>query len=75
MLQVSVQKIADHKWVIRDANGRGFADVIDLYKRADVKIKYEPEFWSTRRQAQARLTEIAEMAAKRTGGAYEMVGR
>lgn len=72
-IRVSVQKIRDGKWIIRNADGRGFSDVLDLYGRADLKFKYQPQSFLTRKSAQAHLEMVADLASQRTGGAWANV--
>lgn len=73
---LSAQKIGDHKWIARNVDGRGFSDVIALARLAGenphsrLLVAYR-----TRRATSDVIRAVAERAALRTGGAYEIGGR
>ena len=74
MIRISVQRIGDHKYTIRNVNGRGFSDVLNFYEKAGVLYKYATTTWRTQRQARFELARLARLASRRTGGAFEFIG-
>lgn len=76
MIAISAQKIGDHKWIARNVDGRGFSDVNELARLAGENPHHRLlATYRTRRAAIDVIRAVAERAALRTGGAYEIVSR
>ncbi len=80
MLAIKIKKFSASDdepvgWVIIDSNERGFSDVLELTRLANVIYRHNPisRRFKTKKMAQAALELVAAMASQRTGGAFDFV--
>ena len=62
-------------WVIINANGRGYSDVLELAQLAGISYRNSPlsHRYETKRAALQIVQEIMDRASERTGGASARV--
>lgn len=74
MLNITAKKIKS-TWNVINSDGYGYSDVLEICRLAGIEYKYNQisKNHKTKKSALAALKCVAELAAKKTGGAFEII--